>query len=261
MIVCQRFLKIFGTVRYSLYLKPALCNLEKHCFSYRKWSSFGVSRQNMSFYGDNQISRQADIEFPSNNDMFLLGELDRFLLGYKDTLYQKTEDRNVKELKECQLASDILKIIDQIQSPTTEHFVQAVLTLRGLQKFLESYQESTCSDFLLKFLDFKAALKSSSFENLVKSIVSHTSQMNLEELACCILYLHRFDVPKETLKILVNSFENIVKNSEDTDITESALARVCIVLRDFNDLSSFHLLNDILVIIFRKLGKCNNDEM
>lgn len=260
MIVCQRFLKSFSALRCNLYLKPAHCNLEKFCFSYGKWNFFGVPRQNLSSYGDNQLSHHADVNVPPCHDMYLLGELDRFLSSYKDALYQNTEDNYVKILKECQLASDVLKIIDQIESPTTEQLVQAVLTLRGFQKFLESNQESTASDFVSKFRDFQAVLESSSCKKLFESIVNHIPQLNLEELAFCILYLHRFNAPKETLTMLVNSFVSILNNSEESDITESALARVCIVLRDFNDLNGFHILNNILPIVFRKLGKSHYDD-
>lgn len=257
MIVCQRFLKSFRAARCCIHLKPAHCSLEKYCFSHRNWNFSGAPLHNLSIYCDDQLShsRPTDIEVPHFQDMYLHGDLDGFLLNYKDALYENTEDSFVKILKECRVASDVLKIIDQIDSPTSEQLVQAVLTLRGLQKFLENNQLSTNSDFVSKFRDFQASLESSSFKKLVESIVDHSHQLNLDELTFCMLYLHRFNVPKETLMTLVNSFVNVLNNSEETHITEAALARAAIVLKDLNDLSSFYIMKDIVPIVFNKLGK------
>lgn len=254
MIFPRRFLVTYLTFHRNFHLKLARWDLEKYCFPRSTENLFRISHKTLSIYNLNQLSHRTDPDFALNNDSCLLGEMDRFQSGYVDLLNENLEDPFVKKLKECQLASDVLNIINESESPTPVQLIQAVITLRGLQKFLENNQENTVPDYSIKFNDFHAALKSPSFDTLVQSILNQSSRMNLSQLSSCILYLGRFNVSKETLLVPINLLENFLQDLTENDIDESNLAFLCSIFRDFNDHNGLHQLINLLPVVFKKLG-------
>ncbi|GAB0092173.1 uncharacterized protein DMENIID0001_071490 [Sergentomyia squamirostris] len=193
----------------------------------------------------------SDTEEESDSE---IGVSDLEIKRTRDILYENAEewDDVMRRLKKAGNFEEIFSELKSLQEDQgilrKEHLVQSILTLWDVHKDLAGDGENLSTESEMKFL--------------LEKIHENVTELSLDEISCCLLYLTKLELENPALvEDLKNHFLTMVTESE-AELSMAALSRFSTYMNQQRNFSIFSICSTIMPVLVHRLETCaKSDDM